>query len=159
MNHFNWEAYNMETLLLVIKIIGVIAGVVVLLTILSSGDTVRDILAGPFRVLLALPTLLRDGSFRVIRYTYGFMTRSAQSVGLTGEHGIQRIAGALLLSICSITGILVSFAILLVTFQSIFGVDTYSVLESLPFSTEELMPLTLLLQRLYFPCSSLIHLA
>jgi len=129
-----------------------LAGLAILLTMLSSADTVRDIVAGPFRVFLAIPILIRDGSLWVIRRNREFILTAARSVGLCGEHNIQRIAGSILLSFCAFIGILVTFAILLVTFQSMFdNTAEYNVLDLLPFTAEELMAIDLATAVVVFP--------
>lgn len=114
------------------------------LTLASSGETVRELVDRFFMFFLAMPEMLRNGCAHVIGKTKSFIKRSADSVGLTGEHVVQRIIGAFVLTIITVLSIAVSTLTLIVTLMGVYGTSDNKFIESLPVSVEVLMAIELI---------------
>ncbi len=133
----------MGTFNTIILILGAIPIIVILLTIISSSQSVRSLIDRFFVILLCLPEILRNGCAYIINHVRAFLATSIRSVGFGGEHGIQRIIGAILLTFCTTVAIIVSILILMVTLEAIFNSGNVSLINMLPISLEALIAIEL----------------
>lgn len=134
----------MEVLYVILLSVGILMVGLIGLTLASSGQTVRELIDRFFMFFLAVPEMLRNGCAHVIGKTTAFIKRSAASVGLAGEHTIQRIIGSIVLTVATALGVMVSLLTLIITFMGVYGVSDNGFLESLPVSVEVLMAMELI---------------
>lgn len=133
----------MSTLATIALCIGLIPIAVIFLTLISNPQTVRDSVSRFFLIPLCIPELLRNGCGYLINNVRGYLRDSINSVGFRGEHSIQRVIGAILLTFCTTVAIIVSILILMVTLESIFNSGNDSLITKLPVSIETLMAIEL----------------
>jgi len=127
----------------ILLVSGVICGGLICLTLLSSGETVRNLVDRLFMIPLGVPEMVRNGSRTVIDKTRAFTKASAESTGLCGEHAVQRIIGAIILTLCTILGIGVSILTLILTLMGAYGAGENELIGMLPLSVETLMAIEL----------------
>lgn len=129
---------------------GVIFGGLIGLTLMSSGETVRNLVDRLFMIPLGVPEMVRNGSRHVIDKTRAFTKASSESTGLCGEHAVQRIIGAIILTVCTLLGIGVSVLTLILTLMGAYGAGENELIEMLPLSVETLMAIELVAGLLLF---------
>ncbi|MEW6418373.1 MAG: hypothetical protein AB1480_09665 [Nitrospirota bacterium] len=133
----------MSTLATIALCIGLIPVAVIFLTVISNPQTVRDSISRFFLIPLCVPEMLRNGCAYLINHVRGFLRGSINSVGFSGEHSIQRIIGAILLTFCTTVAIIVSILILMVTLEGAFNSGNDSLINILPISIEALIAIEL----------------
>jgi hypothetical protein len=135
----------MDTLSIILKSICGLAIAATGLALLSSNYAIRRMLSASFHLIIAVPTLLRDGCRWVCTKIIDFVRASIRSA-----HSVQKVSVRILLSVCSTASIFVSFAIILLALQSLSGNSTDSILNYLHCSVEALMALDLALAATVF---------
>jgi hypothetical protein len=133
------------------------------LTLIASGDGVRQLIDRCFVLLVAIPEMLRNGCARVITAVREFLANAAKSVGLTGEHTIQRVVGGVVLTLCTLLGVAVTALTLVVTLMGVMGSADNGLIDLLPLGVDTLMALelvaaTILFGLLFFDVIGVTHI-
>lgn len=133
----------MDFIMAVFTAISVSAIAVLLLTIMASAESVRDLLAWIFRSIQTPFEMFRDGSRVVLSKAWGYVKLAAGSLGISGEHWVQRLVGSILLAIAAALGLFVGTLGVIAGFEGPFGDSESSITEYLPVPVEVLMAIEL----------------
>ena len=120
------------------------------LTTISNAETVRGLIDRFFMIFLSIPEMLRNGSFFVFRSLWEYCREAARSTGVNGEHRIQRIVGAILITLFTLISILVSILVLAITLEAPFGSENQELVSMLPVSPETLIAVELVFAGILF---------
>lgn len=92
-----------------------------LLATFVAPERIRELLARFLTIILGPFEMLREGSLSVIRKAWQLMQAAARSVGIAGEHWIQRLVGAILLTALSGVCFLVDYLLAKETISGLVG--------------------------------------
>src|SRR3990172_3466530 len=120
------------------------------LTNISNAETVRGLIDRFFMIFLSIPEMLRNGCTFVFRRLREYCREAARSTGMSGEHKSQRIMGAILLTVATILGSIVSTLILMITLEPMFGSEGNELISMLPVSPEVLIAVEVLVTGIMF---------
>ena len=120
------------------------------LTTISNAETVRGLIDRFFMIFMSIPEMLRNGCAFVFRRLWEYCREAARSTGVSGEHKSQRIMGAILLTVATILGSIVTTLILMITLQPMFGSEDNELISMLPVSPEVLIAVEVLLVGIMF---------
>jgi hypothetical protein len=117
--------------------------IITLLGFVAKANHICDILES-FMVVIGGPF------FFISKFCWGALMKSwtilkhaLTSAGISGNHWIQRFVGAIMISIVSLLGVTVGVLNLIIPIEGLFGIETDSILESLPISIEILTAIEL----------------
>lgn len=141
----------MDTLITIAVVTAIVMGIalfivpfaVMHLTTISNAETVRGLIDRFFMIFMSIPEMLRNGCSFVFKYLRGFLVESARSIGVNGEHRIQRICGAILLPVLTLLGVLVTILTMVITLMGVFGSEGNDLISILPVSPETLIAIEL----------------
>lgn len=108
----------------IIYILGCLAALAVISLLLATfvpADRIRELLARFLTIALGPFELLREGSLAVISKAWQLMQTAARSVGIAGEHWVQRLVGALMLTALSGVCFFVDYLLARETINGLFG--------------------------------------
>lgn len=133
----------METINLILKIFVWAAVAITVLALVSPPERIRELLQRFFLFVQGPADMLRQGCRTVLQNSWAAMQQAAHSVGISGEHWVQRIVGGILISAAAILGLFVGTLNLMVVIGGVFGSAADTVVEHLPLSLETLTAIEL----------------
>ena len=129
-----------------LKILLIILIITLIITFLGfiTNATSTCLLVERFLSIIQSPfKIVSDSCWIVLRKCWRFFKQALASVGISGQHWVQRVVGAILISIVALLAVAVGVLNLIITIQGIFGVESNSFLESLPISIDSLIAIEL----------------
>jgi hypothetical protein len=117
----------MSITLFIILILGGVAAAATILAMFNEPQRVRELLVEiPIELIRRPLTLILHATDHVITSARDILKRTAASVGISGEHAIQRIVGGILLTGTSCISFYVDYLLAKETFSGIFGTHSNS---------------------------------
>lgn len=133
----------MELIFLILKIFFWIIVAFVVLALFLPPDRIRELLQRFFLIVQGPADMLRQGSQTVLQNSWVTMQSAAHSVGISGEHWIQRLVGGIVISAAALLGLFVGTLNLMVVIGGVFGTAADKVIDNLPLSLETLTAIEL----------------
>lgn len=129
----------MDFIIAVFAAISLSAISVLLLTLMASAESVRELFGRMFLIFHTPLEMLRDGCKTVLSKAWGYVKTAGSSLGISGEHWVQRLIGSILIAVASTLGVIVGTLGLMVGLEGAFSSPETSILEYIPVPVEILM--------------------
>lgn len=136
--------YNILIIFSIVALILIVAGII------ASPERLREFPQRAFLIIHGIGDLIRRGCQTVLRTLYTHVKNAAHSVGISGENWVQRIVGAILLTIATIIALFVGFLNVMVSLGGVIGSASVTIIDHLPLSIEEYTAVELVVAAVIF---------
>lgn len=134
----------------ILLVVSIVALILIFAGMIASPGVLRQFPQRAFLIVHGILDVVRRGCQSVVRTAYSLLKTAAHSVGISGEHWVQRIVGAIVLSVATVIALFVGFLNIMVSLGGVIGSAAVTILHYLPFSIEEYTALELIFAAVIF---------